>query len=308
MKKVLKVIFAIVLAFSLVTVSSLTVIKKVHADSGWDSDYDFGGGSDWGGSDWGGSDWSSSDWGDSDWGSSSGGSIVGGVLGFGTLMFWVVVIVIIIALTSGKKNGSGSSSSSSSRSMPASANLPRRLSPAEIHEVDPSLDIDEFKKLAYRTYWDVQQAWMEFDYDNLRKYTTDEIYNMYSMQLDTLSAKGQKNIMKDFFLVDSYISKIAMVNGVEEVDVILTVKFLDYVVDNKNNVVRGSSNQRIEVTYRLTLVKTTAENNDNNFCPNCGAKLEDKASNVCPYCKSVIVSDNYTWVMSKKESLNQRRG
>lgn len=303
MKKIGKILIAFFCVFSLVTVSSLTIIKKVHADSGWDSDYDFdfGGGSDWGSSDW-----------DSGYSSSSGG---GGSLSFGEFIFFMMIVgfIVLVAIIASARNGKrisngGSSSTNSYHPNTQLPNLPKQLTDDEIHAVDPNLDIEEFKKLAYRTYWDIQQAWMEFDYDSIRKYTTDEIYNMYSMQLDTLSVKGQKNIMKDFFLVNSYISNISMVNGVEEIDVIMTVKFLDYVVDSNNNVVRGSSNQRIEVTYRLTLVKKGEISEDTNFCPNCGAKLEDKASSTCPYCKSVIVADNYTWVMSKKESLNQRRG
>ena len=304
MKKVFKILLAFVCAISVMSAVTFITVKKVHADSGWDFDYDSGG-SDWGGSsDWGSSDWGSSSW-DDDW---SGGSYSsGGIMGFaGTFIIFVVVIIIVIISTLSQNKNGGSRSSSY---VAPSVNLPRKLTDEEIHAVDPELNIEEFKKLAYRTYWDIQQAWMEFDYDSLRKYTTDEIYNMYSMQLDTLSVKGQKNIMKDFFLVNSYISKIDKSNGVEEIDVILTVKFLDYVVDNNNNVVRGSNTQRMEITYRLTLVRTeNSDTSDNNFCPNCGAKLEDKASNKCPYCKSVIVANNYTWVMSKKESLNQRRG
>ena len=36
------------------------------------------------------------------------------------------------------------------------------------------------------------------------------------------------------------------------------------------------------------------------------AELNDKASKVCPYCNSVIVSRNNNWVLSNKTSKSQR--
>ena len=39
---------------------------------------------------------------------------------------------------------------------------------------------------------------MEFDYDTLRKYLSDELFNTYKSQLKVLSAKKQRNIMHDF--------------------------------------------------------------------------------------------------------------
>ena len=40
-------------------------------------------------------------------------------------------------------------------------------------------------------------------------------------------------------------------------------------------------------------------------CPNCGAELEDTASQKCEYCGSIIASVSDKWVLSKKESKRQ---
>ena len=40
-------------------------------------------------------------------------------------------------------------------------------------------------------------------------------------------------------------------------------------------------------------------------CPNCGAKLEDTASQKCEYCGSIIATVSDKWVLSKKESKRQ---
>ena len=41
---------------------------------------------------------------------------------------------------------------------------------------------------------------MNFDYNTIRKYTTDEIYNMYKSLGQNLQKKKRKNITKDFSL------------------------------------------------------------------------------------------------------------
>ncbi len=286
-KRILKFLLVVVMAFSVSVCINPVSFQKVHADSGWDSDYDSGG-SDWGSD----SDWSS----DSSWDSDSSES--GFVAGIVTILAFVVVfVVIVIVMATGKSSGG--------YSKPTTV-IYNKLTDDQVHAIDPTLNITEFNKKVYDIYLNIQNAWSNFDYDSLRKYTTDEIYNMYSMQLNTLEAKGEKNIMKDFVLVDSHISNIYKNEDSETIESIVKVRFYDYVVDSTGKVLRGTSNQKLEITYKLTFVKSI-EQNSNNFCPSCGAKLENTASTVCPFCKSVIVSDNHDWVMSKKQSLNQTR-
>ena len=55
------------------------------------------------------------------------------------------------------------------------------------------MDADEFKKLAFELYKSIQEEWMNYDYEGLRKHLTDELYNSYVMQLDALKVKGQQN-------------------------------------------------------------------------------------------------------------------
>lgn len=74
---------------------------------------------------------------------------------------------------------------------------------------------------------------MNFDYEDLRKHLTDELYNSYVMQLDALKVKGQQNIMKDFENIDVKITNITEESGIVNVTVYLHTAMYDYVVDNK---------------------------------------------------------------------------
>ena len=58
----------------------------------------------------------------------------------------------------------------------------------------------KYKQELFKIYKNVQRAWMNFDEEELRKYVTDEMFNMYSSQLETLKVKNQQNIMENMIL------------------------------------------------------------------------------------------------------------
>lgn len=190
--KLFKIFIVVLCIFTFLSVTSFVFLNNAKADSGWDSDYDSGG-SDWGG----GSDWDSDSDYDYDYDSSSNNSynsvgsdldssssdtniifiiifICTGFLSY--IPIFIIIIPIIFLFRSIREKKSNIS-------------IPLKLSDEHIHQVDPKLNIEEFKTKAYMIYLDIQYAWMNFNYDRLRELTTDELYNMYSMQLDTLSVE-----------------------------------------------------------------------------------------------------------------------
>ena len=265
-------------------------VNLVKADSGWDSSYDSGGGWDSGGSwdsgwDSGGS-WSSS---------SSDGSYSDGD-GFAFMIIFAVVVIIIIYFSINNRGGKGGSGSTSN------FNKYSDIKDDRLKKI--GMDADEFKKLAFELYKSIQEEWMNFDYDGLRKHLTDELYNSYVMQLDALKVKGQQNIMKDFENIDVKITNITEESGIVNVTVYLHTAMYDYVVDNNKKTVRGKDNHKIDIEYSITFVKASDESKQK--CPNCGAPFEGVAGGKCEYCGSTIVIGPKEYVMSKKTCIGQR--
>ena len=265
-------------------------VNLVKADSGWDSSYDSGGGWDSGGSwdsgwDSGGS-WSSS---------TSGGSYSDGD-GFAFMIIFAVVVIIIIYFSINNRGGKGGSGSTSN------FNKYSDIKDDRLKKI--GMDADEFKKLAFELYKSIQEEWMNFDYEGLRKHLTDELYNSYVMQLDALKVKGQQNIMKDFENIDVKITNITEEAGIVNVTVYLHTAMYDYVVDNNKKTVRGKDNHKIDIEYSITFVKASDESLKK--CPNCGAPFEGVAGGKCEYCGSTIVIGPKEYVMSKKTCIGQR--
>lgn len=271
----------------------------VRADSGWDSDYDFGSDSGWD------SDYDSgwdSDY-DNDWG--SGSSSTGGHISWSTFIIFMVVIITIMILV-GRKNGPRGGSGSSVSNYNDYSNDYDDIDIEKLHEFDKNINIDELKVKIFNIYKDIQVAWMNFDTDTIRKLTTDELYNMYKSQLETLKLKKQQNIMEDIELIDVKIIDIKEENKVITVDAYLNVKCYDYVIkENTKEVVRGKDNVKINIKYKVSFVKSAINNNKKEKCPNCGAPVDIISSAKCPYCDSTLVKNASDYVMSKKTSLSQ---
>lgn len=247
-------------------------MELVGADSGFDSSFDSGGDSD-----------------------GDAGSILYLVylcIEYPPLGIAVVVILIIIYLSNSK-------------------NHKKLINDAINNNKLELLDLNNYseeKKLeieAFNIYKQVQFAWMNFDEDTIRRYTTDEMYNMYLMQLDTLKVKNQKNIMYDINYIISNIKERYEENGQETIVINMKVSCYDFIIDTRNNsIVRGNTTKKI-YSYELTFVKTS-DSKELDICPRCGAPVDGNNSGVCEYCKSTLVSNNYTLVMSKKKMLSQK--
>ncbi len=288
MKKRERVIFIILLLLCL-----FFPIHRLSADSGWDGGYDSGGSSDWGSSS---SDWgsSSSDWDSSDW-SSSGGSYSSGSLDPFMVMAIIAFIVIIFVI----------SNKTSQRAMVQSTTL-GRVNPYDVNKVKAVLidfDEDKFKEKAYELYQEIQVAWMDFDKDSIRKCVTDELYNTYSAQLSTLKIKNQKNIMKDFKLLNSSIIGMEIKEKMVSLTIKMKVECYDYVVDKEGKTLRGNDKQKVIYEYTMTFNKGVSDRP--NKCPNCNAPLDNVNSSKCPYCDSNIINEGYDWVLAKKQVLSQ---
>ena len=283
----------------------------LKADSGWDTDFDFdfGSSSDWGSSDWG----SSSDW-DSDWGSDwgSSGSYGGGysssndvTFDFYSLVLATIIFVILAIVLSIKEFRKYNRSLIYKTNVQGNQIFDKTISEEEIKAHIPDFNKETFLERAYNIFLEVQSAWSDFDYDMLRSLLTDELYNTYHTQLIALKAKRRKNIMYDFYKKNIDIVGIDINKDKIAITVGLVVSFYDFVVDDSNEVVRGNRKFKVSNSYNLTFISNMTNQNkkkkETKICPSCGAELNNESSNICPYCKSVVIFNNHDWLLSKKE-------
>ncbi len=268
MNKKIKVILLIVIALIIFIVP----IYQLHADSGFGGSYS-GSFSDGGSS------------------STSDGSV-------GTEMIFLLIVLVIVAIKYyiEKKRRRQTLTTELEKVQPYNLEKLRKT----LSDFQPS----EFEKRAFEIYKDVQIAWMNFDYETLRENVTDEMYNMYKVQLTTLKVKNQINFMQEIDLRDISIIGMDIKESMVSLTVTMQVECYDYIANMNGKVLRGTKHRKVIYNYAMTFNKGIS--NDMDKCPNCGAPIANVNSQTCPYCDSVIINDSYDWVLSKKQVLSQK--
>jgi len=260
------------------------------ADSGFDSDYgDYDGGS-WGGG---------SSWGDDGYGSSysnsSGGSLDSSFLPL--VIFLGVGAAVVVGISRHYIDLQQRRKAVEQRINMVLLNH-HNLKPGDGKGL-------ELIQSAYANYVDIQKAWMNRDLSSVRHLLTDEIYNMYQMQIQTLIEDNQVNVMTNFELVCGKLEYKRAKDSIETIKVILCVNCKDYIEDvSTHKVINGDKNATITYIYELTFIKDVDSNKTIN-CPSCGAKVKKQMSASCPYCNNSLLSTSANITMSNKLILNQ---
>ena len=298
MSKLIKKYFKILLIIILLIPILISPIVK--ADSGWDSSYDSGGSWDSGGS------YDSSSSYDYDYeydyyynGSSSTSDSYSNrdkIL----IIFIIITITFALAYIAIYQESYTPPENKNKYIKYEFLDISQRL----FDTILPNESIALLKKELFIHFIETQNAWMNFEYKELRNLCTDELYNSYMTQLETLKLKHGQNIMHDFNCIDMKITNIEEINDEIILTVFLCVEFYDYVINTKTNkIIRGTNSKRILNNYLMTFVKE--KNYKNKKCPNCGAKNENITSGECPYCNSTIVTKASKFVLNSKKNINR---
>ncbi len=250
---------------------------NVRADSGYDVD--------WGG------------------GGSGGGGDISGIFDLILLLFRnpilfiiVVIIIVILVIYMNKKD----KTLHNTTSMGLTLFTHRQIPYEQVSAILGNIDMNAFINDRFNDFVAIQNGWMNFNHDLLRTKLTDELYNQYAIQLDTMQIKNQQNVMSDFNLFQGMITGIIQEGNKVTLTMEIITGFFDYLTEN-GQVVRGKNDRKVVVHYELTFVCNLGSN---GLCPNCGAKLPE--TNVCDFCHSVVPNVGTDWVMSKKETLKQK--
>lgn len=179
----------------------------------------------------------------------------------------------------------------------------KMIDSSAVRKLLPDFNAKNFIDSRYADFVVIQKAWMNFDYNILRNKLTDELYNQYVFQLDTLKIKRNQNIMRNFKFIDGCVRDISKHNNTLVAEVELKVSFIDY-IEHEGIPIRGSNKNDVIITYIMTFVRSTRILVDK--CPNCGADIKNTSSQMCPYCRTIITRTGDVWVLAKKENIKQR--
>lgn len=270
--------------------------KGIKADAGFDNDYD---GGSWGGSSGGGGSWGGSYDDDDDWHSSSNSSGDRYYSSSGEpLTGWPLAIVLFVGIAS--------------IVLPIGYLVICEYSRNVRYPSNPEVNVrglpvdDDLNCQVFDLYKALNVAWMNKDLEPVRHLLTDELYNMYLMQLDTLIEANQTNVMERFRFVSGHIKSKRRYKGIETITMIFRVTCKDYITNDKGKVIRGNSHTIWDYTYEMKLVRKY--DNKPVVCPNCNYTFKKNDGQVCPHCETIVHSPLDTLKLADKNMLRQSKG
>ena len=269
-------------------------------------------GSSWGSSS-SGSGWSSRSYdSDTSWNSrnnsSNSSASVGGIL---FIMVMPIVAVIIILLKNRNKPRNIKQQYEQVRNNSIYDNGPDRSSAIleEIHKHDPNFNADKFKSYAKDVFIKLQNAWTERDWEKIRAFESNELFEQHKAQLDGYIKNNQINVMERICVNWVRMISYEKTGGKEILSVTINSRMGDYIIDaTTKEVVRGNKFNEYTNTYVMQFVRTegvlTPESGDQvntTNCPNCGAPTKVMTSGRCEFCNSVITTTKHGWVLNSLE-------
>ncbi len=213
-------------------------------------------------------------------------------------LFFIAFPAFFIAIAKGTKN-----ILTNNKNIQSSINY-KELDISELQKYGIS-NIDELKNELYNMFYDIEIAWMNFDYDKLKELCSDELYNTYKSQLKAYEIKNEKNIMENITKINVIPYKIAVNNNVITLNSIIEIEMKDYIINVKTNeITSGNKDTIYNNTYNFTFIKNIKNRVDK--CPGCGEDMTKyTGTTTCPYCHTILINFDDKWHVSEKELLNQ---
>lgn len=307
-KKLFLIIISFVIMLQIHTVSLADVGSFDRYDSGssssssssWDS------GSS--------SSWSSHDY---DYGSSSSSSYdsdsdLDGFTIIGVLVFFAIVFIYsyIKAKNSQKSQGNISKTAYATPEIDVSQS---HIWADEIKKIDPNFSEEKMLAWAKDLYVKLQNAWTERDWEPMRPFETESLFEQHKSQLQGYIDTNRINIVDRIAVNYATLYKFRQEGDRDILEIALKATKKDYIIDaTTKEVLEGNKEQDRISVYKMTFERKTGVLTPEGTgkvkttnCPNCGAPTEITSAGKCPYCGSVITTGNNTWVLSGLEPLNR---
>ena len=298
------------IALTFVTVQAMRILPRYFRAQSIKTDFgDFSGDSDYGGG------WDS----DSSW--DSGSSWDGGgyyyddgpgilLFSFGFEVIWFLICIwFILRIISRMKNNSVPVQTS----QPAQSGSEVAAALEDLKARDPGFSESRFLEDAANLYIRLQNAWTDRNLEPVRARLSEEQYAAAKRGVDQYLRAKQTNHVDRIAVLGTEIIGCFKDSRNDNIVVRMSTRITDYVTDDATGqVVRGDANREKFMTYHWTMIRSLGKQTavsgkiTAKYCPHCGAPLDFNQSGECPYCRSIVTSDDHDWVLAKIEGISQR--
>lgn len=185
---------------------------------------------------------------------------------------------------------------------------------AEIEKTEPGFSRVDMLRWAGDLFENLQEAWTKRDWKVIRFYEADELYNLHSRQLKEYIKNKQVNVIENVVINWIKFYNFKQEAGKDFLTIVLNSSMIDYIIDeDTKEVLNGDKATKRKCAYKMTFVRKTGVKTkpgvvkvNTTNCPNCGATTEIGETGQCPYCKTIVTTGEFSWVLLNLEPFNEK--
>lgn len=187
---------------------------------------------------------------------------------------------------------------------------PSSRSQPSVEQSVPQFDNKALTDHIEMLYRKLQDCWTKKDLTPLRPYFSDTYFAQAEHMVDEFRRNNQTNYVENIEQV-----KASVLSAFKDADkshclVEVSAIITDYVLDDETGeLISGDKHKRKLMTYEYDMILPTKDADGAETteicCPNCGATVELNQSGVCPYCDSVLMQENTSYVLNGIRGVSQ---
>ena len=231
-----------------------------------------------------------------------------------TVLLSLIVLVIVILVLMRRAFGAAAVTQRALAEQDAIARLDvteadRRAWAAALQKRDSGFSTTAFLERVRALFLAAQQAWSLGDLTSVRRFLSDATWLRFRVQLGLLQAQGVRNVTTAVEVTGMELVGFEQNDWFDTLHVAVHARARDVDVPAdwptskvEAAAARAESQPFIEVwsLVRKPGVQSNAQSAlAAQSCPSCGAPFEGGATSTCSYCKAVVNSGGYDWVLAE---------
>jgi uncharacterized tellurite resistance protein B-like protein len=179
---------------------------------------------------------------------------------------------------------------------------------AALRQTDPAFDEAALLARVRVAFTKIQQAWCGQNLTAVRPFISDGVYERFTLQFDEQRAQGLRNQMDNLELQDVETAGGYADTLFDVLNIRIEASATDSMVSIKDGKrLSGSTTSEPFVEIWTFLRRRGAKTNADpakpglieGNCPNCGGAIELNQNANCQYCRAILRSGQYDWVLAE---------
>ncbi len=175
----------------------------------------------------------------------------------------------------------------------------------EILKYDSEFTESKFKTFVDNVFIQIHLAVMTKELDKIKHFVSHKVFDYYNKFVTELNQNKLIQMYDEINVKNTRILDYNVLNDKMIINVIITSRYMNYLMDENGNFVSGINDRRIEKENFLTFEKKIdfVQQGNVNKCPGCGASIDVNANGKCAYCGTIYDLNNKSWILVNIETV-----